>query len=431
MRHLKSLYVQVLIAIFIGAALGHLRSDWGVELKPLADAFIKMIKALMSPLIFLTLVSGIGGVGNLRKVGRTGIKTLLYFEAATSVALVLGLVVVNLVRPGDGLHIRPESLDASAVQGYAAAARKLTVADYFLNLIPETAVGAFASSDVLPVLILGLLVGTSLVRLGSRGQVVLDLTQRASEVLMGVVSIVMRFAPLAALGAMAYTVGKFGLHSLVSLARLMACVYFTCGLFIVVGLGSILRLLGLRLWPLLRYLREEILLVVGTSTSESALPRMLLRMEQLGCGKSVVGLVLPAGYSLNLDGTCIYLTMAAVFIAQATDTPLPLEKQLAMLAVLLLTSKGAAAVTGGGFVTLAATLTATGSLPVAGLTLLLGVDRFMSEARALTNLIGNAVATVVVSKWEGELDHEKLRHELVATGAPSGSQSSDGDDRSG
>ncbi len=412
MRHLKSLYVQVLIAIFIGAAVGHFRSDWGVELKPLADAFIKMIKALMSPIIFLTLVSGIGGVGNLRKVGRMGLKTLLYFEAATSVALVLGLVVVNLVRPGDGLHIHPESLDTSAVQGYAAAAKKLTVADYFLNLIPEAAVGAFASSDVLPVLVLGLLVGTSLVRLGPRGQVVLDLTQRLSEVLMGVVAIVMRFAPLAALGAMAYTVGKFGLHSLVSLARLMACVYVTCGLFIVVGLGSVLRLLGLRLWPLLRYLREEILLVVGTSTSESALPRMLLRMEQLGCGKSVVGLVLPAGYSLNLDGTCIYLTMAAVFIAQATDTPLPLEKQLAMLAVLLLTSKGAAAVTGGGFVTLAATLTATGSLPVAGLTLLLGVDRFMSEARALTNLIGNAVATVVVSKWEGELDHEKLRREL-------------------
>jgi len=415
MRHLKSLYLQVLIAIFVGAALGHFRSDWGIELKPLADAFIKMIKALISPIIFLTLVSGIGGAGNLRKVGRTGVKTLLYFEAATSVALVLGLVVVNLVRPGDGLHIRPESLDASAVQGYAVAAKKLTVADYFLNLLPESAVGAFAAGDVLPVLVLGLLVGISLVRLGSRGQGVLDLTQRLSEVLMGVVALVMRFAPLAALGAMAYTVGKFGLHSLVSLARLMVCVYITCGLFIGVGLGAVLRLLGLRLWPLLRYLKEEILLVLGTSTSESALPRMLLRMEQLGCGKSVVGLVLPAGYSLNLDGTCIYLTMAAVFIAQATDTPLPLERQLAMLAVLLLTSKGAAAVTGGGFVTLAATLTATGNLPVAGLTLLLGVDRFMSEARALTNLIGNAVATVVVSKWEGELDEKKLRRELGMT----------------
>lgn len=411
-RHFKNLYVQVLLAIFIGALVGHFFKKWGIELKPLADAFIKMIKALMAPLIFLTLVSGIGGVGNLRKVGRIGFKTILYFEVATTIALALGLVVVNGLRPGAGLHIDPKSLNPSEVAPFISAAKHLTVVEFLLNLIPETVVGAFSNGDILPVLFLGLLTGISLGRLGTRAQPVLEWMQRATEVLMGVVGLVMRFAPVAAFGAMAYTVGKFGTSTLVSLSWLMACVYLTCAVFIFGGLGLVLRLHGFRLWLLLRYIREEILLVFSTSTSESALPRMLVRMEELGCGKSVVGLVLPAGYSLNLDGTCIYLTMATVFIAQATDTPLPIERQLEILAVLLLTSKGAAAVTGGGFVTLAATLAATDSLPVAGLTLLLGVDRFMSEARALTNLIGNAVATLIISRWEGELDEKKLRREL-------------------
>ncbi len=321
LRPFKSLYFQVLLAILFGACVGHFFRSWGLELKPLADAFIKLIKALMAPIVFLTLISGIGGVGNLRKVGRIGFKTILYFELATTVALVLGLVVVNLVRPGQGLHIDPKTLNAAEVASFVTSAKHLTVVDYFLNLIPDTIVGAFTTGDILPVLFLGLLVGISLGRLGPRAQPVLEGIQRVTEVLMGVVGLVMRFAPVAAFGAMAYTVGKFGTSTLVSLSWLMACVYLTCGIFIFGGLSLVLRFHGLRLWPLLRYIREEILLVFGTSTSESALPRMLQRMEELGCGKSVVGLVLPAGYSLNLDGTCIYLTMATVFIAQATDTP--------------------------------------------------------------------------------------------------------------
>ena len=409
MRHFRSLYVQVLLAIAGGALLGHLWPELGVALKPLADGFLKVIKAVTAPLLFTTLVSGIGNVGDLRKVGRVGLKALLYFEAITTVALGLGLLVVNWIQPGAGLHARPELLDSSLVQGYAAAAKKLTIVEFLLGIIPDTIAGAFVSGEMLPVLFLSVLVGVSISRMGARARPILDLVHLGGEALMGIVALVMRFAPVAAFGAMAFTLGKFGIQGLMSLGWLLLCVYLTCGLFVFGVLGLVLRINGFRLLRLLYFLREELMLVLGTSSSESALPRLLQRMEELGCSPAVTGLVLPAGYSFNLDGTCIYLTMAAVFIGQATDTPLPLGSQLGLLALLLVTSKGAAAVTGGGFVTLSATLSATGTLPVAGLSLLVGVDRFMSEIRALTNLVGNATATLVIARWEGALDEEKSR----------------------
>ena len=409
MRFFRSLYGQVLIAIVLGGAVGHFRPEFGVALKPLADAFLKVIKAVTAPLLFTTLVAGIGNAGDLKKVGRVGIKALIYFEVITTVALGLGLLVVNWIQPGAGLHARPESLDSSAVQGYAVAAKKLSVVEFLLGIIPDTMAGAFVSGEILPVLFLSVLVGVSISRMGSRARPILDLVHLCGEALMGIVGFVMRLAPIAAFGAMAFTLGKFGIKGLMSLGWLLVCVYLTCGLFVFGVLGLVLRLNGFRLLRLLYFLREELLLVLGTSSSESALPRMLQRMEELGCSRAVTGLVLPAGYSFNLDGTCIYLTMAAVFIGQATDTPMPLGTQLGLLALLLVTSKGAAAVTGGGFVTLSATLSATGALPVAGLSLLVGVDRFMSEIRALTNLVGNATATLVIARWEGALDLEKSR----------------------
>jgi aerobic C4-dicarboxylate transport protein len=314
------------------------------------------------------------------------------------------MLVVNVVRPGDGIHADPAKLDANAVQGFSATAKHLTATEFILGVIPDTFVGAFTSGELLPVLLLAVLFGVAVSRLGARGKPVLELVHTVGDAVMGMVALVMRAAPLAAFGAMAFTIGRYGAGTLLSLAKLMACVYVTCAVFVLVGLGLVMRANGLRIRPLLWYLREEFLLVLGTSSSESALPRLMEKLEHLGCAKPVVGLVVPAGYSFNLDGTSIYLTMAAVFIAQATDTPLTWTQQLGILGVLLLTSKGAAAVTGGGFVTLAATLAATHSLPVAGLALLIGVDRFMSEARALTNLAGNAVATMVIAKWEGELD---------------------------
>lgn len=412
MRFLRNLYAQVLVAVVAGALLGHLAPAAAVQLKPLGDAFVKLIKLVIAPLVFTTLVTGIGSVGDLRKVGRVGLKSLVYFEAVTTVALALGMLVVNVVRPGDGIHADPAKLDAGAVQGFSTAARHLTATEFVLGAIPDTFVGAFTSGELLPVLLLAVLFGVAVGRLGPRGRPVLELVHTVGDAVMGIVALVMKAAPLAAFGAMASTIGRHGVGTLLSLAKLMACVYVTCAVFVLVGLGLVMRANGLRIWPLLRYLREEFLLVLGTSSSESALPRLMEKLERLGCAKPVVGLVVPAGYSFNLDGTSIYLTMAAVFIAQATDTPLTLVQQLGILGVLLLTSKGAAAVTGGGFVTLAATLAATHSLPVAGLALLIGVDRFMSEARALTNLAGNAVAAVVVAKWEGELDLDRARAEL-------------------
>ncbi|HEY0864214.1 MAG TPA: dicarboxylate/amino acid:cation symporter [Lacunisphaera sp.] len=408
-----SLYGQVLIGIIAGILLGHFEPELGARLKPLGDAFIKLIKMLIAPIIFVTVVSGIGGMGNLRSVGRVGLKALLYFEIVTTLALVIGLVVANVFQPGAGVHATAASLDATAVASYAQAARGLSTVDWLLNLIPATFVGAFVGGDILQVLLVALLFGFALAALDGRGQPLVDLLHEIAQVFFGIVNLVARLAPLAAFGAMAFTIGKYGVGSLKSLAGLMACVYLTCALFVVLVLGLIARLSGFSLWKIIRFVREELLIVIGTSSSEAALPGLMTKLERIGCQKSVVGIVVPSGYSFNLDGTCIYLTMAALFIAQATDTPLTLAAQLGLLAVLLLTSKGAAGVTGSGFITLAATLAATGTVPVAGMALILGVDRFMSEARAVTNFIGNTVATLVVARWDNAFDSGKAREILA------------------
>jgi aerobic C4-dicarboxylate transport protein len=395
------LYLQVLVAIVVGVAVGHFHPEFGASLKPLGDAFIKLIKMLIGPIIFTTVVSGIGGMGDLKAVGRVGLKALIYFEGVTTLALVIGLTVANALTPGAGMHASAASLDAGAVAQYTQAAQKLTTTQQLLHIIPDTFVGAFVGGEVLQVLVVALLFGVALTSLGTTGHPIIQLCHDISKVFFRIVQIVSRVAPLAAFGAMAFTIGKYGLGSLKSLAGLMACVYLTCFLFVVVVLGGIARACGFSLWKILRHIREELLIVIGTSSSESALPGLMAKMERAGCRPSVVGVVVPSGYSFNLDGTCIYLTMAALFIAQATDTPLSLPQQLSLLAVLLLTSKGAAGVTGSGFITLAATLAATGTVPVAGMALILGVDRFMSEARAITNFIGNTVATLVIAKWDG------------------------------
>ncbi len=407
------LYLQVLIAIVLGVAVGHFHPGFGESLKPLGDAFIKLIKMLIGPIIFTTVVSGIGGMGDLKAVGRVGLKALIYFEGVTTLALVIGLVVANAFAPGAGMHATAATLDAGAVAQYTKAAQNLTTTQQLLHIIPDTFVGAFVGGEVLQVLVIALLFGVALTSLGKAGQSIIDLCHDVSKVFFRIVQIVSRVAPLAAFGAMAFTIGKYGLGSLKSLAGLMACVYLTCFLFVTVVLGTIARACGFSLWKILRYIREELLIVIGTSSSESALPGLMAKMEKAGCRPSVVGVVVPSGYSFNLDGTCIYLTMAALFIAQATDTPLSLGQQLSLLAVLLLTSKGAAGVTGSGFITLAATLAATGTVPVAGMALILGVDRFMSEARAITNFIGNTVATLVIAKWDGALDTSRAQEVLA------------------
>jgi len=406
-RIFSHLYVQVLLAIIAGVVLGGQNPEFGAQLKPLGDAFIKLIKMLIGPIIFTTVVVGIAGMSDMKKVGRVGVKALIYFEVVTTLALIIGLVVVNWIRPGAGINADPATLDARSVATYTAAASQSGTVEFLLHIIPNTFVSAFVEGELLQVLLLALLFGFALARLGARGQPVLDLLHQASHVFFGIVGFITRLAPIAAFGAMAFTVGKYGLGSLLSLGKLMLCVYLTCTLFVFVVLGLIARLHGFSLWRLLVGIKEEILIVLGTSSSESVLPRMMQRMEDLGCSRPVVGIVLPAGYSFNLDGTCIYLTMAAIFVAQATNTSLTLVQEIGILAVLLVTSKGAAGVTGSGFVTLAATLATVGHIPVAGIALLLGVDRFMSEARALTNLCGNAVAMVVVAMWEGEFDRTK------------------------
>jgi aerobic C4-dicarboxylate transport protein len=409
----RSLYVQVLLAIVAGVLLGWQNPELGAQLKPLGDAFIKLIKMLIGPIIFTTVVVGIAGMSDMRKVGRVGVKALIYFEVITTVALVIGLLVVNWIQPGAGINADPGTLDAKSVAQYTAAASHSNWTEWLLNIIPATFAGAFTGGDLLQVLLVALLFGFALARMGERGKPVYDILYQASQVFFGVVGFITKLAPLAAFGAMAFTVGKYGLGSLYSLGKLMLCVYVTCFLFIFVVLGLVARLHGFSLWRLLAFIKEELLIVLGTSSSESVLPRMMQRMEELGCAKPIVGIVLPAGYSFNLDGTCIYLTMAAMFVAQATNTHLTLAQELGILAVLLVTSKGAAGVTGSGFVTLAATLTTVGHIPVAGIALLLGVDRFMSEARALTNLCGNAVAMVVIAMWEGEFDRTKGARILV------------------
>jgi len=407
MRLLRTLYFQVLLGVLLGGVLGYCQPALGAQLKPVGDAFIALIKMLIGPIIFTTVVVGLAGLGDLRRAGKLGLRALVYFEAVTTLALVVGLVVANVFTPGAGFHATPASLDARAVAGYATAAQSLGVVDTLLHLIPRTFVAAFVDGDILQVLLISVLFGLALNRLGEHGRPVLNLLNEVARVFFGMVALVTAFAPLAAAGAMAYTLGKFGAGALAQLAQLMLCVYLTCAVFIFVVLGGIAHLAGFRLGKILRLLKEELLLVVGTSSSETALPGLMAKLEQVGCARPTVGLVVPAGYSFNLDGTCIYLTLAALFVAQATDTPLSLGQQLSLLAVLLLTSKGAAGVTGSGFITLAATLATTGEIPVAGLALLLGVDRFLSEARAVTNFIGNAVGTLVVARWNGDYDASK------------------------
>jgi aerobic C4-dicarboxylate transport protein len=407
------LYFQVLIAIGLGAAFGHFCPDLAKQMKPLGDGFIKLIKMMITPIVFTTIVVGIAKMGDMKKVGRVGLKALIYFEVVSTLALAIGLIVVNVVRPGVGINADVSKLDTHGIANYTASAKSQTAVGLVLHVIPESVVGAFASGEILQVILFSILFGVALARYGEQGKPLVDLIDRLSHVLFNVISIVMKLAPIGAFGAMAFTIGAFGIDTLFSLGKLLACVYLTCFLFIVVVLGSIARWTGFSLWLFLKYIKEELLIVLGTSSSEPALPYMITKLENIGCAKPVVGLVIPTGYSFNLDGTSIYLTMAAVFIAQATNVPLSLGQQLTLLAVLLLTSKGAAAVTGGGFITLAATLSVVGDVPVAGLALLLGIDRFMSECRAITNLIGNGVATMVVAKWEGALDMERVQ--LVLT----------------
>ena len=407
----KSLYFQVLLAITAGILLGHFWPETGQSLKPLGDGFIKLIKMLIAPIIFCTVVLGIAGMENMKKVGRTGALALLYFEGVSTLALIIGLVVVNVVKPGAGMNVDLSKLDTSAVAQYAKPGGLGTFTDYLLNIIPTSFGDAFAKGDILQVLLVSLLFGFALHALG-RDNVVFHFVEGLSKVMFGIVSIVMKLAPLGAFGAMAFTIGKYGVVTLLSLGKLMACFYATCLLFIFVVLGLIARTHGFRITRFVRYIKEELFIVLGTSSSESVLPRMIQKMENLGVQKSVVGLVIPTGYSFNLDGTAIYLTMAAVFIAQATNSQLDLPHQVTLLLVLLLTSKGAAGVTGSGFIVLAATLSAVGHVPVEGVALILGIDRFMSEARALTNLIGNGVATLVVGKWCGSVDESKLQQQL-------------------
>jgi aerobic C4-dicarboxylate transport protein len=410
----NSLYLQVLAAVLLGAAVGFVFPTFGEALKPLGDVFVKLIKMLIAPIIFSTVALGISQMSDLKKVGRIGLKAVLYFEVMTTVALLLGVGVVSLVKPGAGLHARVESLDTSLLDKALAAPRPKGLVEHLTALVPETFVGAFTSGEVLQVLLLGVLFGIALVSLKEKAAPLIRGLEAISQGAFALVSVVMKLAPLGAFGAMAYTIGKFGVGALSNLLLLMVCFYGTSLLFVVVVLGSVLKRMDVSIFQLLRYLKNELLLVLGTSSSESALPLLMEKLEALGCGKEVVRLVVPTGYSFNLDGTCIYLTMASVFVAQALDVELSFGELLSLLLVLLLTSKGAAGVTGSGFVTLSATLSSVGTIPVAGLSLLFGIDRFMSEARALTNFMGNAAATIVVSNWEGAFDVKRATEILGA-----------------
>ena len=408
----RSLYFQVIVAIVIGVALGHFYPETGAAMKPLGDGFIKLIKMIIAPIIFCTVVVGIAGMEDMKKVGKTGGLALLYFEVVSSIALIIGLIIVNVVQPGAGMNVDPATLDTKAIAAYTAPGKMQSTTDFLLNVIPTTVVDAFARGEILQVLLFSVMFGFALHKFGGRGTLVFDMIEKFSHVLFGIVGYVMKVAPIGAFGAMAFTIGKHGVGTLAQLGMLMGTFYATCLIFIFGVLGTIARLHGFSVVKLIRYIKEELLIVLGTSSSESALPRIMAKLENLGCKKSTVGLVVPTGYSFNLDGTSIYLTMAAVFIAQATNTPMDLTQQITLLLVLLLTSKGAAGITGSGFIVLAATLSAVGGVPVAGLALILGIDRFMSEARALTNLVGNTVATVVVAKWCKDLDEDRLHSHL-------------------
>lgn len=422
----RSLYFQVIVAITLGVILGAVYPATGASMKPLGDGFIKLVKMIIAPVIFCTVVTGIAGTEDLKKVGRTGGLALLYFELVSTLALLIGLLVVNAVKPGVGMNVDPATLDAKSVASYAAPGKMQSAKDMILHIIPDTVVGAFSQGEILQVLLIAILFGVALQRLGARSSMVFELIEKISEVLFSIVGMIMRLAPVGAFGAMAFTVGAYGVGSLLSLGKLMGTFYLTCVLFILLVLGTIARFHGFNILRFLSYIREEILVVIATSSSEAALPRMIAKMESLGAGKSTVGLVIPTGYSFNLDGTSIYLTMAAVFVAQATNTAMTFTQQLTLLGILLLTSKGAAGVTGSGFIVLAATLSAVGDIPVASLALILGIDRFMSEARAITNVIGNGVATLVVARWTGDLDVDVMKARL-RQGVPRSGELSLGD----
>ncbi len=413
MRALKKgipLYVQVLTGIALGVLLGNFAPDIGVKMKPFGDAFIKLIRMGIAPIIFGTIVVGIARMGDMKKVGRVGVKALVYFEVLTTVALLIGLTVSHFLAPGQGMHMVVKEADAAAVSQYATQASHISAVDFILNIIPQTVVGAFTNGDILQVLLFSCLLGFALSKMGERGRKFIDFIDSLTHGMFGVIGIIMKIAPLGAFGAMSFTISRYGIKTLANLGLLLASVYITCIFFIVFVLGGVLwYTCRTPIWTFLRYIKEEFLLVLGTSSSETALPGMMSKMEQAGCARPVVGLVIPTGYTFNLDGTCIYLTMAAIFVAQAYDVHLSFGEEATILAVLLLTSKGAAAVTGGGFITLAATFASLHSLPVAGLAILLGVDWLMSLARALTNLIGNGVATVVVSRWENSIDGERFK----------------------
>ena len=412
----RKLYVQVLIAIGLGILLGHFYPSLGVDLKPLSDGFIMLIRAVVPLIIFATVAAGIAKMGDMRRVGIVGLRALIYFEIVSTLALLVGLAVGNLLQPGAGLHIDPTSLDEKAVASYVTSAKSLTIVDFLMKMIPANMVGAVAQGDLLPVLVMSVLFGFALIHMGERGQRLVVVIDDFTHALFGIVRIVMYLAPLAAFGAMAFTIGKFGFGMLASLGKLLASVYLTSILFVLIGFGMIARLFGLRLLKILRYFKDELLIAFSATSGEAMIPRSIVKLERMGCSEETVGLVLPTGFSFNTDGTAIYMTMAVLFIAQATDIQLTIGQQLTMLFVMLFTSKGAAGVAGAGFVALAATLPALGILPVGGLALLLGVERFMSEIRAVTNLFSNIFATVVVARWMGELDDDRLR--LVLDGDP-------------
>src|SRR6267143_6430667 len=413
---LKKLYVQVLIAIAAGILLGAFYPSLAVDMKPLSDAFITLIRAVVPPIIFATVAVGIAKMGDMRRVGVVGLRAIIYFEVVSTIALVVGLIVGNLWQPGAGLHIAPASLDAKAITGYVSSAQSLTIVDFLMKMIPSNLVGAVAQGDLLPVLVMSVLFGFALIHMGERGQRLVVVIDDFTHALFGIVRIVMYLAPLAAFAAMAFTIGKFGFGMLASLGKLLASVYLTSILFVLVGFGLIARLFGLRLLKILRYFKDELLIAFSATSGEAMIPRSLVKLARMGCSEETVGLVLPTGFSFNTDGTAIYMTMAVLFIAQALDIELTVGQQLMMLFVMLFTSKGAAGVAGAGFVALAATLPTLGILPAAGLTLLLGVERFMSEIRAVTNLFSNIFATIVISKWMGELKDEQLH--FVLDGGP-------------
>jgi aerobic C4-dicarboxylate transport protein len=411
------LYVQVLTAIALGVALGHFYPEIGASLKPLGDAFIKLVKMIIAPVIFLTVATGIAGMSDLHKVGRVAGKAMLYFLTFSTLALIIGLVVANVVQPGAGFNVDPASLDAEAVSTYTAKAHEQSITGFLMNIIPTTIVGAFADGDILQVLFFSVLFGVALALIGEKRAPVLSFLQAITTPMFKLVGILMKAAPIGAFGAMAFTIGKYGIGSVVNLAMLVGTFYVTAFLFVFLVLGAVCRYNGFSILALIRYIKEELLLVLGTSSSEAALPSLMEKMENAGARRSVVGLVVPTGYSFNLDGTNIYMTLAALFIAQATNIDLSIVDQILLLLVAMLSSKGAAGITGAGFITLAATLSVVPSVPVAGMALILGVDRFMSECRALTNFIGNAVATLVVARWEGELDETRLARALGGSAA--------------